>query len=147
MEQRVQTVCLVILSAVALGAAMYWLRPIMMPFVLAVFIALGLGMLAVNEVRFGGDFAPAAAVSFALLLAELREAWLRRSPRRHREATLAVTIAAALALWVPIADIYRPQLAMAASRRKRSTDSWSANSASSRTLSANLRSRPLRRAR
>ncbi len=41
-EQRIQTVCLLILSAVAVAGAMYWLRPVMIPFVLALFISLGL---------------------------------------------------------------------------------------------------------
>jgi len=36
-EQRIRTVCLLILSAVAIGTALYWLRPILIPFVLAVF--------------------------------------------------------------------------------------------------------------
>ena len=44
-ENRVQTVCLIVLSAVALGGTMYWLKPVMIPFVLAVFIALGLNSL------------------------------------------------------------------------------------------------------
>jgi AI-2 transport protein TqsA len=42
LERRIQTVCLIILSAVALGGTMYWLKPVMIPFVLALFIALGL---------------------------------------------------------------------------------------------------------
>lgn len=42
MEQRVQTVALVVLATVSVGAALYWLRPVMIPFVLAVFITLGL---------------------------------------------------------------------------------------------------------
>lgn len=45
-EVRVQTVCLVILAAVTAAGALYWLRPVMIPFVLALFIALGLGMIA-----------------------------------------------------------------------------------------------------
>ena len=41
-ERRIQTACLLILSTVAVGFALYWLRPVMVPFVLAVFFALGL---------------------------------------------------------------------------------------------------------
>ncbi len=41
-EQRIQTACLLIISSVALGFALYWLKPVMIPFVLAVFISLGL---------------------------------------------------------------------------------------------------------
>lgn len=38
-RQRVQTACLAILVTIAVGAAMYWLRPVLIPFVLAVFLA------------------------------------------------------------------------------------------------------------
>ena len=37
-ERRIQTVCLLILTAVAIGAALYMLRPVLIPFVLAVFL-------------------------------------------------------------------------------------------------------------
>jgi len=37
-DRRVVAACLVILTAIALGAAMYWLRPVLVPFVLAVFL-------------------------------------------------------------------------------------------------------------
>ncbi len=40
--QRIQTICLLIISTVAVAAALYWLRPVLVPFVLAVFIAYGL---------------------------------------------------------------------------------------------------------
>jgi hypothetical protein len=33
-EQRVQTVCLLVLTAIAVGVALHWLRPVMIPFVL-----------------------------------------------------------------------------------------------------------------
>ena len=41
-QSRVETVCLVILTAVAGAAALFWLRPVMIPFVLAIFVSLGL---------------------------------------------------------------------------------------------------------
>lgn len=41
-EPRIQTTSLLILSAVALGFALYWLRDVMIPFVVAVFAAFGL---------------------------------------------------------------------------------------------------------
>lgn len=41
-ERRIQTVCLLILSTVAIAAALYLLRTVMIPFVLALFIAFGL---------------------------------------------------------------------------------------------------------
>ena len=41
-EQRLQTVCLLILSSAAVAGVLYWLRPVLVPFVLAVFIVYGL---------------------------------------------------------------------------------------------------------
>lgn len=41
-EQRVQTFCLLIISTVAVAIALWWLRPVMIPFVLAAFFAYGL---------------------------------------------------------------------------------------------------------
>jgi AI-2 transport protein TqsA len=39
-EQRIQTACLVILSFVSIAFALYWLRPVMVPFILALFFQL-----------------------------------------------------------------------------------------------------------
>ena len=50
-ERAIQTACQLILAAVALGAALYWLRPVMIPFVLAVFLALGASPLVELQVR------------------------------------------------------------------------------------------------
>jgi AI-2 transport protein TqsA len=41
-EQRIQTFCLLILCAIATAAALFWLRPILIPFILAIFFSLGL---------------------------------------------------------------------------------------------------------
>jgi len=41
-EQRIQTACLLILTVFAVGLVLYWLRPVALPFVLAVMFALGL---------------------------------------------------------------------------------------------------------
>ena len=38
----VQTTCLVILSTIAVAFAIYWLKPVLIPFVLALFLAIGL---------------------------------------------------------------------------------------------------------
>lgn len=43
--RRIQIACLVVLATVAGGAALHWLRPVMIPFVLAAFFALGLAPL------------------------------------------------------------------------------------------------------
>lgn len=37
-ERRIQTTCLLIIATVAIGAGLYWLRSVMIPFVLALFI-------------------------------------------------------------------------------------------------------------
>ncbi len=44
-QQRVQTVCLVILSTIAIAGALRWLAPVLVPFVLAVFIAMGMSLM------------------------------------------------------------------------------------------------------
>lgn len=46
MESRVQTISLVVIATVLTGAALYWLRPVMVPFVLALFITLGMRAVA-----------------------------------------------------------------------------------------------------
>lgn len=51
-EMRVQTVCLLIMSAVAIGVALFTLRTVMVPFVLAIFSALGLGPLIQFQRRY-----------------------------------------------------------------------------------------------
>jgi AI-2 transport protein TqsA len=43
LETRVQTICLVALASIAVAAALFWLSPVMIPFVLSVMISLGLG--------------------------------------------------------------------------------------------------------
>ena len=50
-ERRIQTISLLLLSAVATASALYWLRPVMVPFVLALFIALGISPLVDLQVR------------------------------------------------------------------------------------------------
>jgi len=42
LEHRVQTICLFILSTVAVAISLYWLSSVMIPFVLALFFSLGL---------------------------------------------------------------------------------------------------------
>ena len=39
-----QTVCLVVLASVATAFALHWLAPVLIPFVLAIFLSMGLGM-------------------------------------------------------------------------------------------------------
>lgn len=51
-EIRIQTVCLLIICAVAIGVALFMLRTVMIPFVLAIFSALGLSPLIVFQRRY-----------------------------------------------------------------------------------------------
>ena len=51
-EQRIQTVCLLILSTVAVAVALWWLRPIMIPFVLASIFAISLAPLLDLQTRY-----------------------------------------------------------------------------------------------
>jgi len=51
-ERRIQTVCLLILSAAVIAFAMWWLRPVMIPFVLATFFAFGLSPLLTFQTRY-----------------------------------------------------------------------------------------------
>lgn len=44
-ELRIQTFCLLVIAAVALGFALYWLRPVMIPFMLALLITYALAPL------------------------------------------------------------------------------------------------------
>ncbi|MHC4959387.1 MAG: AI-2E family transporter [Planctomycetota bacterium] len=50
-DARVQTVCLLILTAIAIGVALFYLRPVLLPFVLALFFSLALRPLIDIQVR------------------------------------------------------------------------------------------------
>jgi AI-2 transport protein TqsA len=50
-DQRLQTFCLLTLSAIALGAALHWLSSVMVPFVLAIFLAIALSPIINFQVR------------------------------------------------------------------------------------------------
>jgi AI-2 transport protein TqsA len=50
-EQRIQTICQLILATVAVGFVLYWLRSVMIPFVLAAFLAIGIAPLIDLQVR------------------------------------------------------------------------------------------------
>jgi AI-2 transport protein TqsA len=51
-ETRIQTICLLIICAVAIGVTLFMLRTVMVPFVLAIFSALGLSPLISFQRRF-----------------------------------------------------------------------------------------------
>lgn len=70
LERRVQTIALVVLAAIAAAVALHWLRPVMVPFVLALFIALALDMLvegAVARLRLPRALAMAGVLALAVL--------------------------------------------------------------------------------
>jgi AI-2 transport protein TqsA len=50
-ERRVQTICLLVISAFLVATALHWLRPIMVPLVLAVFLAIALKPLVDVQAR------------------------------------------------------------------------------------------------
>lgn len=50
-EQRTQTLCLLVLSTIAVAAALFWLRPVLIPFVLSIFFSLGLAPLVEAQTR------------------------------------------------------------------------------------------------
>ena len=73
-EQRIQTICLLILTVFAVGLALFWLRSVMIPFVLAVFFAVGLSPvieLQMRHLRAPRTVAVAGAFSVGLVLLSL----------------------------------------------------------------------------
>jgi AI-2 transport protein TqsA len=76
-ELRFQTICQMVLAVVAIGAALYWLRPVLLPFVLALFLVCGVApLLDFIQRRLGAPRLVAVAIAFlggVLLLACL---WL-----------------------------------------------------------------------
>lgn len=70
-ELRIQTVCLLILAAIAVAGALYWLRPVMIPLVLAVFFSLGLSNvsdLMVRKIKAPRPLAMVMTLGLAVLL-------------------------------------------------------------------------------
>lgn len=68
-QRGIQNVCLMILAAVAVGFVLVWFRPVLVPFVLAVFVAYGLGPVIEAQTRF--KVPRPLAVLFTLLLGVL----------------------------------------------------------------------------
>jgi len=66
-NRRLQTVCLLVLTAIATGAALFWLRGVMVPFVLSVFFSFSLSPLIAFLIR-RFRIPRAAAVGLTLLL-------------------------------------------------------------------------------
>lgn len=109
-EQRTQTIALFVLAAVALGAALRWLRPVMIPFVLAVFFASGLMPLVrlqMRRLRMPRGAAIAATLLLSLVLftgvgllvsASVRELAASADRYQAEVASLTARVAEALPL-------------------------------------------------
>ena len=70
-DLHVQTVCLLILAFVATGVALYLLRPVLVPFVLALFFAACLRPVIIFQIRYLRFPQPLAVVGAALVAAAL----------------------------------------------------------------------------
>jgi len=73
-EERIRTVCMLLITTVVVGAALYWLRPVMIPFVLSVFFALALSPVVdfqVNRLRMPRGLAVLGAFVIALVILSL----------------------------------------------------------------------------
>jgi len=70
-DQRIQTTCLLIVSGVALALSLYWLKGVMVPFVLAVFLSFALAPLIdllIRRARLPRSVALVVTLSLALAL-------------------------------------------------------------------------------
>ena len=64
-RQRIQTICLVVLAVLAATYLIFWLRPVLVPFVVALFVVSGLSpILAMLERTLGVTRIVAAAITF-----------------------------------------------------------------------------------
>ncbi len=67
-EQRIQTICLLVLTTVTVAAALLWLRPILIPFVLALFFSLALTPVVEAQMRLARMPGALAVASTLVLL-------------------------------------------------------------------------------
>ncbi|WP_339745533.1 AI-2E family transporter [uncultured Rubinisphaera sp.] len=64
-RSRIQTNCLMILTTAAIGYAIYWLRPVLLPFVIAIFVVSGIApILDSLQRRLGVERLVAAGITF-----------------------------------------------------------------------------------
>jgi AI-2 transport protein TqsA len=75
-EFRARTLCLVVLTVIAVGGALYVLRPVLVPFVLSLFLVAGIApVLSAIETRFRAPRIVAVGVTFVLGLCLLGLLW------------------------------------------------------------------------
>ncbi len=70
-EQRIRTICLLLITTVIVGAALRWLSPVMIPFILSVFLALALSPLVdfqVDQLKMPRGLAVLGAFVIALVI-------------------------------------------------------------------------------
>jgi len=66
-EVRIQTVSLLVLATIATATALHWLAPVMIPFVLALFLAMGLAPLIDLQIRYLKSPRPLAVLTTFLV--------------------------------------------------------------------------------
>jgi AI-2 transport protein TqsA len=102
-DQRVQTVCLLVIAATAVGMAMYFLRPVLIPFVLAIFftqLLVPVVDVQVHRLRFPRVVAIGGAAILAALIIMV----------------LAAVVSSTVSQMTASADVYRQRLQQLVSR-------------------------------
>jgi AI-2 transport protein TqsA len=75
-ELKIQTICLMILTGVASVGVLYWLRPVLVPFVLAVFLVCGIApLLDLIQQRLQAPRVAAVAITFLIGIALMAMLW------------------------------------------------------------------------
>jgi hypothetical protein len=75
-ELRIQTICLMILTAIASVGVLYWLRPVLVPFVLSVFLVCGIApLLDLIQQRLRAPRVAAVAITFLMGIALMAMLW------------------------------------------------------------------------
>jgi AI-2 transport protein TqsA len=76
-ELRIQTICLMILTGIATMGVLHWLRPVLVPFVLSVFLVCGIAPLSdLIQQRLRAPRFAAVAITFLLGIALMAILWL-----------------------------------------------------------------------
>ncbi len=93
-ELRLQSRCQMVVAAVAVGAALYWLRPVLLPFVLALFLVCGVApLLDLIQKRLRAPRIVAVAIAFLGGVFVLACLWLFILERFDRTRPVAEVLA------------------------------------------------------